>query len=49
MAKGFLHFTADRAANAFTPHSSQYLNCRSNFMGHDDPDKPANGGTDNGT
>jgi hypothetical protein len=31
------------AIPAFTPRSSRTLNCSSNFIGHDDPNKPANG------
>jgi hypothetical protein len=31
------------AARAFTFDSSRYLNCPSNLIGHDHPDKPANG------
>jgi hypothetical protein len=45
----FCNFTADCAGHAFTPDSSRYLNCPSNLIGHDDPNKPANGRTDNGT
>jgi hypothetical protein len=36
-------FAAVRAGNAFTPDSSRYLNCPSNLIGHDHPNKPANG------
>jgi len=31
------------AGSAFTLHSSRYLNCPSNLIGHDHPNKPANG------
>jgi hypothetical protein len=37
------------AANAFTFDSSRYLNCPSNLIGHDHPNKPANGVGNNGT
>jgi len=32
-----------RAMRAFTPRSSRTLNCPSNLIGHDHPNKPANG------
>ena len=32
-----------RAMRAFTHRLSRTLNCRSNLIGHDDPNKPANG------
>jgi hypothetical protein len=32
-----------RAGNAFTSDSSRYLNYPSNLIGHDHPNKPANG------
>ena len=34
---------------AFTSDSSRYLNCPSNLIGHDHPNKPANGDGDNRT
>src|SRR6267142_3885073 len=39
----FCDFTIIRAASAFTPRSSRYLNYPSNFIGHGHPNKPANG------
>jgi hypothetical protein len=41
--KGFCDLAAIGAATAFTFDSSRYLNCPSNFIGHGDPNKPANG------
>jgi hypothetical protein len=38
-----------RPSRAFTPRSSRYLNCPSNLIGHDHPNKPANGVGNNGT
>jgi uncharacterized protein len=39
----FFDSLIERAVRAFTPRSSRTLNCPSNFSGHDDPNKPANG------
>jgi len=39
----FLRFQARGARIAFTSRSSRYLNCPSNLIGHDHPNKPANG------
>jgi hypothetical protein len=44
-----LRFADDGGARAFTPDSSRCLNCSSNLIGHDDPNKPANGVGNNGT
>jgi hypothetical protein len=42
--KGALpRFGSCRGRNLFTPDSSRYLNCPSNLIGHDHPNKPANG------
>jgi hypothetical protein len=41
--KQFCDFAAGGAGQAFTFDSSRYLNCPSNFIGHDHPNKPANG------
>src|ERR1700722_11375412 len=38
-----LPFCGWRGRNLFTPDSSRYLNCPSNLIGHDHPNKPANG------
>ena len=46
---GLRDFAVVRAAQAFTCDSSRYLNCPSNLIGHDDPNKPANGVGNNGT
>ena len=45
----FRDFPADGPRPAFTPHSSRSLNCPSNLIGHDHPNKPANGEGNNGT
>src|ERR1019366_6418765 len=37
------------AEDAFTFDASRYLNCPSNRIGHDHPNKPANGVGNNGT
>jgi hypothetical protein len=42
-AKHFCDFAAAGAARPFTPDSSRCLNCPSNLIGHDHPNKPANG------
>ncbi len=39
----FCSFTAGGTGRVFTFDSSRYLNCSSNLIGHDDPNKPANG------
>jgi hypothetical protein len=39
----FCDFVATCAERAFTFDSLQYLNCPSNLVGHDHPNKPANG------
>jgi hypothetical protein len=39
----FFDFLDVSGACAFTPDSSRCLNCSSNLIGHDDPNKPANG------
>jgi hypothetical protein len=36
-------------AKPFTHDSSRYLNCPSNLIGHDHPNKPANGVGNSGT
>ena len=41
------NFASAREVRAFTPRSSRYLNCPSNLIGHDHPNKPANGGANN--
>jgi hypothetical protein len=41
--KDSLAFAAAAAGPAFTCDSSRYLNCPSNLIGHDHPNKPANG------
>src|SRR5258707_9223635 len=46
--QAFLQFAAVRTENAFTPRSSRYLNCPSNLIGHDHPNKPPNGVGNNG-
>jgi hypothetical protein len=45
----FCDFPAFGAQAAFTSRSSRYLNCPSNLVGHDHPNKPANGEGNNGT
>jgi hypothetical protein len=40
----FRIFGKVRGANPFRFDSSRTLNCSSNLIGHDHPDKPANGG-----
>jgi hypothetical protein len=42
-AKHFCDFAAAGADPAFTSDSSRTLNCPSNLIGHDHPNKPANG------
>jgi hypothetical protein len=42
--KRFLDFAAGATRNPFRFDSSRSLNCSSNLIGHDHPDKPANGG-----
>jgi hypothetical protein len=39
----FCDFATKRAENPFRFDSSRTLNCSSNLIGHDDPNKPANG------
>jgi hypothetical protein len=41
--------TRGAARNPFRFDSSRTLNCSSNLIGHDHPNKPANGGSDDGT
>jgi hypothetical protein len=41
--KQFCDFAAGIAGQTFTFDSLRYLNCPSNFIGHDHPNKPANG------
>jgi uncharacterized protein len=41
--RALLRFCSWRGRNLFTPDSSRYLNCPSNLIGHDHPNKPANG------
>jgi hypothetical protein len=41
--QAFPPFADPRAGQAFTPDSSRCLNCPSNLIGHDHPNKPANG------
>jgi hypothetical protein len=41
--RALLPFCGWRGRNPFTPDSSRYLNCPSNLIGHDHPNKPANG------
>jgi len=41
--KHFLDLTSAGGVSAFTPDSSRCLNCPSNLIGHDHPNKPANG------
>jgi hypothetical protein len=41
--KHFCDFPAIHARATFTSRSSRYLNCPSNLIGHDHPNKPANG------
>jgi hypothetical protein len=43
MRQAFCDSSAEDAARAFTFDSSRYLNCPSNLIGHDHPNKPANG------
>jgi hypothetical protein len=40
----FCDFATGGAPNPFRFDSSQSLNCSSNLIGHDHPNKPANGG-----
>jgi hypothetical protein len=47
MKCGFSNFGGP-AARAFTPHSFRCLNCPSNLIGQDHPDKPAGGVEING-
>jgi hypothetical protein len=42
--KRFRDFAAGTARNPFRFDSSRSLNCSSNLIGHDHPNKPANGG-----
>jgi hypothetical protein len=42
--KRFLDFCGGTTRNPFRFDSSRSLNCSSNLIGHDHPDKPANGG-----
>jgi hypothetical protein len=42
--KRFRDFATGAARNPFRFDSSRSLNCSSNLIGHDHPDKPANGG-----
>jgi hypothetical protein len=42
--KRFCDFATGGAPNPFRFDSSQSLNCSSNLIGHDHPNKPANGG-----
>jgi hypothetical protein len=39
----FSHIRPSTRRRAFTTDSSRCLNCPSNLIGHDHPDKPANG------
>jgi uncharacterized protein len=41
--QAFLQSGGAGLREAFTPDSSRYLNCSSNLIGHDHPNKPANG------
>ena len=43
MNRAFLEFTGSHRADGFRFDSSRCLNCHSNFTGHDEPNKPANG------
>src|SRR6202158_1154340 len=45
----FCDFAAVRTRNAFTSDSSRCLTCPSILIGHDHPNKPANGVGNNGT
>jgi hypothetical protein len=45
----FCDFDTAGAESVFTPDSSRCLNCPSNLIGHDDPNKPANGEGNDGT
>jgi hypothetical protein len=42
--QALLLFSELRRANPFRFDSSRTLNCSSNLIGHDHPNKPANGG-----
>jgi hypothetical protein len=42
--KRFCGFSEVRRANPFRFDSSRTLNCSSNLIGHDHPNKPADGG-----